>query len=252
DVVKVSNLRKIYPSSKGVKLAVKSTSLGIPRGECFGLLGINGAGKSSTLAMLSGELTEIPATSGEAFLAGYNVSTNPEDIHRLVGYCPQFDALFATLTAREHLRLYAAIKGIPASQVESAVDEKIHEMGLTQYADRLAGGFSGGNKRKLSVAIAMIGDPQIVFLDEPSTGMDPMARRFMWDVITRIVTENKECAMILTTHSMEECEALCQRIGIMVGGRIRCLGSSQHLKTRFGKGYQLEVSVSPNTPQASH
>lgn len=82
-----------------------------------------------------------------------------------------------------------------------------------------------------------------MFLDEPSTGMDPMARRFMWNVIMRIVTENQECAMILTTHSMEECEALCQRIGIMVGGRMRCLGSSQHLKTRFGKGFQLEARV---------
>ncbi|CAM9991449.1 unnamed protein product, partial [Discosporangium mesarthrocarpum] len=243
DVVKVSTLRKIYPSSTGVKLAVKSTSLGIPRGECFGLLGINGAGKSTTLAMLSGE---IPPTSGEAFLASFNVSSNAEDIHRLVGYCPQFDALFPTLTAREHLRLYAAIK---ASAKPDHLNEKIEEMGLTQYADRQAGGYSGGNKRKLSVAIAMIGDPQIVFLDEPSTGMDPMARRFMWNVIMRIVTENKECAMILTTHSMEECEALCQRIGIMVGGRIRCLGSSQHLKTRFGKGYQLEASVTSSSAQ---
>ncbi|CAM9724740.1 unnamed protein product [Sphacelaria rigidula] len=116
-------------------------------------------------------------------------------------------------------------------------------MGLRQYADRLAGGYSGGNKRKLSVAIAMIGDPQIVFLDEPSTGMDPMARRMMWNYVKRTVTENKECAMILTTHSMDECEALCQRIGIMVGGRMRCLGSSQHLKTRFGKGFMLEARI---------
>ncbi|CAM9216529.1 unnamed protein product, partial [Ectocarpus fasciculatus] len=240
DVVKVSGLRKVYPVSNGAKVAVKSTSLGIPRGECFGLLGINGAGKSSTLAMLSGEL---PPTTGSACLGGFDVGKNPEEIHRLVGYCPQFDALFETLTGREHLALYAAIKGIPADKRSAAVDQKIEEMGLTRYAERPAGGYSGGNKRKLSVAMAMIGDPQIVFLDEPSTGMDPMARRFMWNVIMRIVTENKECAMILTTHSMEECEALCQRIGIMVGGRLRCLGTSQHLKTRFGKGFQLEARV---------
>ncbi|CAM9541397.1 unnamed protein product [Ascophyllum nodosum] len=240
DVVKVKNLRKVYPVSTGAKVAVKNTSLGIPRGECFGLLGINGAGKSSTLAILSGEL---PATTGSAHLSGFDVSRSPEAIHRLVGYCPQFDALFETLTGREHLMLYATIKGIPKYKRQAAVEEKIDEMGLRQYCERPAGGYSGGNKRKLSVAIAMIGDPQIVFLDEPSTGMDPMARRFMWNVIMRIVTENKECAMILTTHSMEECEALCQRIGIMVGGRLRCLGSSQHLKTRFGKGFQLEARV---------
>ncbi|CAM9216451.1 unnamed protein product [Ectocarpus fasciculatus] len=241
DVVKVAGLRKVYPTSKGAKVAVKSTSLGIPRGECFGLLGINGAGKSSTLAILSAG--ELPPTTGSAHLSGFDVGKNPEEIHRLVGYCPQFDALFETLTGREHLALYASIKGIPADKRSAAVDQKIEEMGLKQYADRPAGGYSGGNKRKLSVAMAMIGDPQIVFLDEPSTGMDPMARRFMWNVIMRIVTENKECAMILTTHSMEECEALCQRIGIMVGGRLRCLGTSQHLKTRFGKGFQLEARV---------
>eukprot|EP00903_Cladosiphon_okamuranus_P008962 g8576.t1 len=240
DVVKVQGLRKVYPTSSGAKVAVKSTSLGIPRGECFGLLGINGAGKSSTLAILSGEL---PPTTGSAFLSGFDVGKNPEEIHRLVGYCPQFDAQFETLTGREHLSLYAAIKGIAPEKRAAAVKQKIEEMGLTQYADRPAGGYSGGNRRKLSVAMAMIGDPQIVFLDEPSTGMDPMARRFMWNVIMRIVTENKECAMILTTHSMEECEALCQRIGIMVGGRLRCLGTSQHLKTRFGKGFQLEARV---------
>ncbi|CAB1115344.1 ABC [Ectocarpus sp. CCAP 1310/34] len=276
DVVKVAGLRKVYPVSNGAKVAVKSTSLGIPRGECFGLLGINGAGKSSTLAILSGEL---PPTTGSALLGGFDVGKNPEEIHRLVGYCPQFDALFETLTGREHLALYAAIKGIPADKRSAAVNQKIEEMGLTRYAERPAGGYSGGNKRKLSVAMAMIGDPQvgnknretseakddgsstvvaelrelprlsIVFLDEPSTGMDPMARRFMWNVIMRIVTENKECAMILTTHSMEECEALCQRIGIMVGGRLRCLGTSQHLKTRFGKGFQLEARVKAILPE---
>ncbi|CAN0324899.1 unnamed protein product, partial [Hapterophycus canaliculatus] len=144
---------------------------------------------------------------------------------------------------RDHAFAPPAFQGIAVDKRAAAVNQKIEEMGLKQYADRPAGGYSGGNKRKLSVAMAMIGDPQIVFLDEPSTGMDPMARRFMWNVIMRIVTENKECAMILTTHSMEECEALCQRIGIMVGGRLRCLGTSQHLKTRFGKGFQLEARV---------
>eukprot|EP00968_Pinguiococcus_pyrenoidosus_P004331 scaffold293_cov248-Pinguiococcus_pyrenoidosus.AAC.1 len=116
-------------------------------------------------------------------------------------------------------------------------------MDLLGHYERQAGGYSGGNKRKLSVACAMIGEPRIVFLDEPSTGMDPLAKRFMWEVISAIATRQGKCAVILTTHSMEECEALCSRIGIMVGGRFRCLGSAQRLKTKFGLGYQLEASL---------
>ncbi|CAM9229777.1 unnamed protein product [Phaeothamnion confervicola] len=246
EAVRVAGLRKLYPSSStrsgGVKVAIKSTFLGIPRGECFGLLGINGAGKTTTLSILSGETAP---TAGAAFLAGHDVMREPEAIHRLVGFCPQFDALFELMTAREHLRLYGCIKGIPAALLEQAVSDKIQEMSLMEYADKPAGGYSGGNKRKLSVAVSMIGGPEIVFLDEPSTGMDPVARRGMWEVISNIVTRDAKCAMILTSHSMEETEALCSRIGIMVGGRLRCLGSSQHLKSRFGDGHQMEVSVRP-------
>ena len=231
-------MKKIYPGKHG-KYAVKGVSLAIPNGECFGLLGINGAGKSTTLAMLTGE---FPPSSGDAYIAGMNISTNVHSCRRQIGYCPQFDALFELLTAREHLILYARIKGIAEKDIPRAVEAKLHEMALTEYADRAAGGFSGGNKRKLSVAIAMIGEPSIVFLDEPSTGMDPLARRFMWEVITDIVTNREKCSIILTTHSMEECEALCTRVGIMVGGKLRCLGSTQHLRTLYGRGYQIEMS----------
>jgi energy-coupling factor transporter ATP-binding protein EcfA2 len=147
------------------------------------------------------------------------------------------------LTGREHLQLYARIKGIAEKDIPKVVDAKIAEMGLVEYADRSANTYSGGNKRKLSVAISMIGEPSIVFLDEPSTGMDPVARRFMWQIITDIVTKREKCSMILTTHSMEECEALCTRIGIMVGGVLRCLGSSQRLRSRYGHGYQIEIGM---------
>lgn len=123
------------------------------------------------------------------------------------------------------------------------MNDKIAEMGLTEYADRLAGTYSGGNKRKLSVAMAMIGEPTIVFLDEPSTGMDPGARRFMWEVVSDIVTKREKCSLVLTTHSMEEAEALCTRIGVMVGGVMRCLGSPQHLRTLYGDGFQIEINM---------
>merc|ERR1711871_1278666 len=236
-VILVEGLKKMY---RGGKFAVRGVSLGIPNCECFGLLGINGAGKSSTLSMLSGEFAP---SGGHAWLAGMDIFTDIHQCRRKIGYCPQFDALFELLTAREHLQLYARIKGIVEKDIDRVVSAKIEEMGLTEYADRYAGTYSGGNKRKLSVAIAMIGEPSIVFLDEPSTGMDPVARRFMWDVISDIVTKRESCSLILTTHSMEECEALCTRIGIMVGGVMRCLGSAQRLRTKYGKGYQTEIGV---------
>ena len=152
---------------------------------------------------------------------------------------------------REHLELYARIKGVPEPEVKACVDVKLAEMDLKPFEHKLAGKLSGGNKRKLGVAISLIGDPPIVFLDEPSTGMDPVARRFMWSVISRVATERKQCSIILTTHSMEEVEALCTRIGIMVGGRLRCLGTSQHLKTRYGSGYECEIKLLPPPPSAA-
>jgi ATP-binding cassette subfamily A (ABC1) protein 3 len=143
-----------------------------------------------------------------------------------IGYCPQFDALLDNLTAREHLNLYAAIKGIPTELRARLVDKKLQEMDLIQFEGILAGTFSGGNKRKLSVAIAMLGQPSIIFLDEPSTGMDPGARRFMWNVISRISIVNKSSSVILTTHSMEEAEALSSRMAIQVDGSLQCIGTT--------------------------
>jgi ATP-binding cassette subfamily A (ABC1) protein 3 len=244
DAICVDNLTKVYP---GGKFAVKGVSLGVPYGECFGLLGINGAGKTTTLSMLSGE---FPPSKGRAWLANKNITTEANKVRRLIGYCPQFDALFELMTGYEHLRMYARIKGIAEHDIERCVEEQIVRMDLTDHCKRMAGGYSGGNKRKLSVACAMIGQPSIIFLDEPSTGMDPVARRFMWNVINDICHEGKT-SVILTTHSMEECEALCQRIGIMVGGRFRCIGSGQHLKSKFGLGYQLEFVLKIPTPEST-
>ena len=242
-VILVKDIKKVYPDGK---YAVRGVSLGIPNGECFGLLGINGAGKSTTLSILSGE---FGPSSGEAFLGGLSLAKDIHQCRRKIGFCPQFDALFELLTGREHLELYARIKGIVERDIPGAVENKILEMGLKQYADNPAGTYSGGNKRKLSVAIAMIGDPSIVFLDEPSTGMDPVAKRFMWEVITNIVTKRAQCSVILTTHSMEECDALCTRIGIMVGGVLRCLGSGQRLRSKYGHGYQVEIKFNIPSPE---
>ena len=237
DTIVVQGLRKVWA---GEKTAVRGLYFGIPSGEVFGFLGINGAGKTTTLKILSGE--EIP-TSGTARLDGLDILTQQIKVRRLLGYCPQFDSLLELLTVREHLELYARIKGVPEARVERVVGAKITEFDLVNYANKLAGSLSGGNKRKLSVAISMIGSPRLIFLDEPSTGMDPVARRFMWRVINSVATERKTCSIILTTHSMEEAEALCGRIGIMVGGRLRCLGSVQHLKHKFGQAFMAQFKL---------
>jgi ATP-binding cassette subfamily A (ABC1) protein 1 len=243
DVIVLSQLRKVYDDGK---VAVNGLSLGIPPGQCFGLLGINGAGKTTTMAMLT---AEFPPTSGDASLAGYSVKHQPEKTRRRVGYCPQFDAHFANLTGREHVELYASVKGIPPSLVRQAAASKLAEVGLSEEdANRLSAGYSGGMKRRLSLACATIGQPQIVLLDECSTGVDPVARREIWQMISHMVTNEhlppeERTSVILTTHSMEECEALCPNIGIMANGRLRCLGSAQRLKSKFGQGFQAEMKI---------
>ncbi|KAI9080732.1 hypothetical protein K1719_037245 [Acacia pycnantha] len=239
-IIYLRNLRKVYYQGKlhQQKVAVDSLTFAVQEGECFGFLGTNGAGKTTTLSMLCGE--ESPS-DGTAFIFGKDICSHPKVARRHIGYCPQFDALLEYLTVQEHLELYARIKGVPSCITDEVVLEKLEEFDLLKHANKPSFSLSGGNKRKLSVAIAMIGNPPIVILDEPSTGMDPIAKRFMWDVISRISTRRGKTAVILTTHSMNEAQALCTRIGIMVGGRLRCIGSPQHLKTRFGNHLELEV-----------
>lgn len=238
-IIYLRNLRKEYPGGKDYrKVAVDSLTFSVQAGECFGFLGTNGAGKTTTLSMLCGE--ETP-TKGAAFIFGKDISSNPKAARHHIGYCPQFDALLEYLTVQEHLELYARIKGVADSRIDDVVMEKMVEFDLLKHANKQSYTLSGGNKRKLSVAIAMIGDPPIVILDEPSTGMDPIAKRFMWEVISRLSTRQGKTAVILTTHSMNEAQALCTRIGIMVGGRLRCIGSPQHLKNRYGNHLELEI-----------
>jgi len=187
--------------------------------------------------MLTGD--EIP-TEGSAKLGGFDILSQQYEVRRIIGYCPQFDALLDNLTGREHLTLFARIKGTNESIIPSLVSRMIQQLGLDEHADKLSSTYSGGTKRKLSVGIALIGDPAIVFLDEPSTGLDPKSRRFMWNLIAQTM---KNRSVILTTHSMEEAEALCQRIAIIVGGSLRCIGSVQHLKSRYGSGWQVNIKI---------
>ena len=230
------HLRKQYPGPRG-KLAVRDLCLRVHAGECFGFLGVNGAGKSTTFAMLTGALAP---TSGDATLRGLSILSSQDELRKLVGFCPQHDALEALLTPRETLRLYAHIKGVPSDAIEAEIDTLLRELDLGMFEAKRAGTLSGGNKRKLCVAIALIGAPQLVLLDEPSSGMDAASKRFLWAVIKR---RTAACSTILTTHSMEECEALCGRIGVMVDGGFRCLGPIQSLKSRYGQGYKVDLRL---------
>ena len=239
--VKVSGLRKIYGNlfnKNDVKIAIQEVSFVLPRQQAFALLGVNGAGKTSTFRILTGE---YGPTSGEAFISDCDVVEELSKARYNIGYCPQFDALSEVLTPGEHLKLYAKIKGIPKEYIKTFVDKQIRDMGLEKYIKTRAGNLSGGNKRKLSVAIATIGNPPVVFLDEPSAGMDPNARKNMWEVVNRI--KRQKCSIILTTHSMDEAEALCNTMAIMVGGRFKCYGTATHIKTKYSSGYEFLLKV---------
>ncbi|XP_066512665.1 retinal-specific phospholipid-transporting ATPase ABCA4-like [Hoplias malabaricus] len=244
DILYIRDLSKTYVDRK--RPAVDKICVGVPAGECFGLLGVNGAGKTTTFKMLTGD-TDV--TSGEASVAGYSILTNILDVHQNMGYCPQFDAIDELLTGREHLYLYARLRGVPEREICRVAEWGIEKLGLSEYAGQCAGTYSGGNKRKLSTAIAMIGCPPLVLLDEPTTGMDPHSRRFLWNAIMSIIRDGR--AVVLTSHSMEECEALCTRLAIMVNGTFKCLGTIQHLKYKFGDGYVVTMKIRAVRPGLS-
>uniref|UniRef100_A0A3Q1GTA6 ATP-binding cassette, sub-family A (ABC1), member 3b n=1 Tax=Acanthochromis polyacanthus TaxID=80966 RepID=A0A3Q1GTA6_9TELE len=233
----LQEISKVYSSGESL-LAVDRLSLAVGKGECFGLLGFNGAGKTTTFKMLTGDES---VTSGDAYIDGYSVRRDIKKVQQRIGYCPQFDAVLDHMTGRETLSMYARLRGIPEKYVSGCVENVLRSLLLEPHADKLVRSYSGGNKRKLSAGMALIGGPPVIFLDEPSTGMDPVARRLLWDAVTRTRESGK--AIIITSHSMEECEALCTRLAVMVNGQFKCLGSPQHLKSKFGSGYTLLAKV---------
>ncbi|OWK10928.1 ABCA3 [Cervus elaphus hippelaphus] len=309
----IKELSKVY-EHRAPLLAVDKVSLAVQKGECFGLLGFNGAGKTTTFKMLTGEET---ITCGDAFVGGYSISSDIGKVRQRIGYCPQFDALLDHMTGRETLVMFARLRGIPERHIGACVENTLRGLLLEPHANKLVRTYSGGNKRKLSTGIALLGEPAVIFLDEPSTGMDPVARRLLWDTVARARESGK--AIVITSHrssqdggcglggpggagwidlsasgeesvrrvghtlsvgirnsliwasalaqvhgfdvegghqhspmlyqtppplpSMEECEALCTRLAIMVQGQFKCLGSPQHLKSKFGSGYSLRAKI---------
>ncbi|XP_072169976.1 uncharacterized protein [Diadema setosum] len=226
DLVTMADIRKVYrgPARKKI-VAVNDLCLGVPKGECFGLLGVNGAGKTTTFRMITRDLAPTSGSIKNRALS--------------VGYCPQENAMYQQLTGRELLYCYARIKGIPSKHTKQAVADITMELGMESYIKKRISTYSGGMKRSLAVAVALLGRPDIVLMDEPTTGMDPITKQRVLNSIVNVVKDNR--SVILTSHSMEECEAVCTRLAIMVNGHFCCLGSPQHVRHRHGNGYSLVV-----------
>ena len=255
-MVRIKNLNKLYPvgkmkyycsccKNKGT-VAIKNLSFCVEKGECFGLLGLNGAGKTTTFKCITQEINQ---TNGEILINGMNTQGNFGLIKNQFGYCPQYDAIFDYLSVKENLEFYAKIKGVKEERISDLVTALISEMRLQEFTNKIAGRLSGGNKRKLTVAISMLCNPPIILLDEPSTGMDPEARRFMWSVIHKMSTKGKKSSIIMTTHSMDEAETLCKRMAIMVNGEFACLGKANEIKNKYGYGYEVNIRIKPMTEE---
>jgi len=218
--------------------AVDGLSLDLWPGQVTCLLGHNGAGKSSTVSVLTG-LT--PPTSGDCLVLGRSIARDLSAVRQQLGVCPQTNVLFPSLTVSEHLYFFARVKGVGRGRaMKSAVDSAIAEVGLTEKVHAAAASLSGGMKRKLCLAMALIGDPTVVLLDEPTSGMDPYSRRATWDLVRRAKLKR---VVVLTTHFMDEAEVLGDRVAIMSNGRLRCVGSPLWLKARFGIGYNLSITL---------
>lgn len=231
--VVVKNIRKVYGNGK---VANKSMCLSVEKNIVFGLLGPNGAGKSTLIQMMTGL---YPPTSGTALVAGYDIRSEMSSVYLNIGVCPQHDILWEDLTCEEHILFYSRLRGVPPEREDEVVTKALEDVNLSQYRHRLSKRLSGGEKRRLSIAISIGGDAPVVFLDEPTTGLDPEVRRTIWNIINN-AKHGK--TIILTTHSMEEADILSSRIGIMAKGVLRVVGSPLHLKRKYGSGFKLTLS----------
>jgi ABC-type multidrug transport system ATPase subunit len=229
----ISQVSKIYAEGGKRFTAVSNVSFALREGDCFGLLGPNGAGKSTLVAMMSGILTP---TSGI-------ISVAKARDRCAIGSCPQDDIFYADLTVEEHLLYYSRLKGKGAGEDQVAVDAILADVSMQNERRLYASSLSGGQKRRLSVASALCGDPMVVFLDEPSSSLDPGSRIGLWEIVQSI---SKNRCTLLTTHSMEEAEVLCNKIGIIKDGGLVCLGTPSQLKQTYGEGYKVLLTLEPS------
>jgi ABC-2 type transport system ATP-binding protein len=218
--------------------AVDGIDLAVSPGEIYGFLGPNGAGKSTTVLMLT---TLLPPTSGRASVGGYDVQRQGAEVRASIGAALQEAALDPILTGREHLVLQATLQGIPRAVRRDRADALLERVGLTEAADRRVGGYSGGMKRRLDLALALVHRPRILFLDEPTTGLDPQSRSALWEEVARLA-HDEGMTVFLTTQYLEEADALADRVGIIDHGRIVAEGTTARLKAEIGSP---SVEVTP-------
>ena len=212
--------------------AVDDLTISVNQGEIFGLLGPNGAGKSTVIKMIT---TLLPPTNGKASVGGFDVVHNASSVRRLIGYVPQILSADGTLTGRENLMIFAKLYDIPKSERATRIDDSLAFMSLTEASDKMVKNYSGGMIRRLEIAQAMLHHPKVLFLDEPTIGLDPVGRKAVWDHIKKLCVDF-DTTIFLTTHYMEEADKLCSRVAIMNLGKLAVIGVPADLKASLGGG----------------
>jgi len=231
-ILETKSLTKLFKALT----AVDRVSISIQRGEMFGLVGPNGAGKTTVIKMLT---TILPPTSGTASVAGNDIVRHPAQVRRIIGYVPQLVSADGSITAYENLLIFAKLFHIPRSERKDRIQEALAFMGLAEVADKMVHDYSGGMIRRLEIAESMLHRPRVLFLDEPTVGLDPIARKAVWDHIKRLCADFGT-SILLTTHYMEEADTLCNRVAIMHLGRVAAVGTPAELKASVGAGATLD------------
>ncbi len=237
--IEVQGLGKTYDGLK----AIENLSLSIHEGEIFGLLGPNGAGKSTTLRIL---ITTLKPTSGTARIFGHDVVTDADTVRRIIGYVPQERAIDRFLTGREHLLLLADLYHLSKDEAQSRIESLLQLVSLEEHADRVAKGYSGGMKRKLDIACGLLPNPKVLFLDEPTLGLDVQSRLNIWDYVRKL--RDQGMTIVMTTNYLDEADQLCDRLAIIDRGQVRAIGSPKDLKAGLG-GDGVWLTFRDSTPQ---
>ncbi len=244
-MIKTKGLRKSFRSRKTTVEAVRGVDLTVEDGEVFGFLGPNGAGKTTTLRMLA---TLLVPDDGIATIAGADLRTRPGDVRRRIGYVAQGGSTWDEVSAREELVLQARLYGIGKAEAQRRATAALEAFQLSEYADRKCKTYSGGQRRRVDIALGIIHQPKVVFLDEPTTGLDPQSRAHMWDEVRRLRADGM--TVFLTTHYLEEADALCDRIAIIDHGEIVAEGTPDELKRQIA-GDVVTVGLNGATPRAA-
>lgn len=239
-IIEALDLSKRYQSRQGEISAVDHLNLSVAEGEFFCLLGPNGAGKTTTIKLL---ITLTRPTAGTATICGHDVQSAPLRVRQSIGYASQDVMADELLTGRENLTLVARLQGVPAKQLRAQVESLLSLLELTECADRLVKTYSGGMRKKLDIAGALVHHPPILFLDEPTLGLDPQARHVIWDYLVRLNQEQR-VTLFMTTHYLDEADALADRVAIIDEGHIKALGTPEELKQQMNSASLDDVFLS--------